>query len=293
MTLPYSEVANGVTYTNDSRLLAFSPDGRLAAVLGQRMASNGKLFFVAGDEIDLWDLAATKRLVIFRTDLVVTFGAQSASASTAHRHDSWSSLGENPRQLVFSPNSKILAVAYNTGVVFYETTSGNPQRWLGNVVRPQPEEVQSIPTYCAAFSPDGRCLYYAGERGRINIGSIEPRAGELHTPYFSVAAQDGTWKVSQADPSLSWQGHDGTVRALAVSPDGRTLASGGDDRSIRLWEVPSGRLLAQWEAHDAGVSALAFKPDGSVLMSGATDGMAKLWDLQLIRRELSALGLDW
>jgi WD40 repeat protein len=194
---------------------------------------------------------------------------------------------------VFSPDSKVLAVAYNTGVVFYETASGNPLRWLGNAVRPQPEKVRSIPTYCVAFSPDGRWIYYAGEQGRINIGSIEPSAGELHTPYLSVAARDGTWMVSQADPSLSWPDHEWTVLALAVSPDGRTLASGGDDRSIRLWELPSGRPLAQWEAHDAGVSTLAFKPDGSVLVSGATDGMAKLWDLKLIRRELSAMGLDW
>ena len=80
---------------------------------------------------------------------------------------------------------------------------------------------------------------------------------------------------------------------MAFSPDGRTLATGGEDRMIRLWEVSTVRLLAEWEAHDGNVSALAFRPDAPTLVSGSTDGTLKLWDLVSIRSELAALGLDW
>lgn len=85
----------------------------------------------------------------------------------------------------------------------------------------------------------------------------------------------------------------GSVLSLAVSPDGKLLATGGADRTIHLWEVPTGRELAQWEAHDSGVTALAFPPDGKTLVSGGGVGALKLWNLPLIRNELAALGLDW
>jgi len=81
--------------------------------------------------------------------------------------------------------------------------------------------------------------------------------------------------------------------SLIKSPDGRLLASSGEDhRTIRLMEVSTGRELAQWEAHQVGITALAFSPDGRTLASGGADGTMKLWDLSSIRSELAGVGLD-
>lgn len=75
-------------------------------------------------------------------------------------------------------------------------------------------------------------------------------------------------------------GHDGDVRAVAFSPDGRLLATGGADRVIRLWDpvkaVPAGPALL---GHTGDVLSVAFSPDGSVLASGDASGVVRFWDV--------------
>jgi WD40 repeat protein len=83
------------------------------------------------------------------------------------------------------------------------------------------------------------------------------------------------------------------MTALAVSPDGKMLASGSEDHYIVLSDAFTRAELARWQAHEAGVTALTFSSDGATLVSGASDGTLKLWDLPRIRRGLVSLGLDW
>src|SRR5437867_1942194 len=67
---------------------------------------------------------------------------------------------------------------------------------------------------------------------------------------------------------LALQGHLGPVRALAYSPDGRVLASGSDDRTIRVWNLERGREIATLTGHNYWVRAVAFSPDDQRLASG-------------------------
>src|SRR5262249_11886058 len=81
--------------------------------------------------------------------------------------------------------------------------------------------------------------------------------------------------------------HPGRVKAVAFSPDGKTVATRGTDNNARVWEVPTtqhwwpvtppkpvGSLL--W--HQGEVSAIAFSPDGRRILTGSTDRFARLWD---------------
>ncbi len=70
----------------------------------------------------------------------------------------------------------------------------------------------------------------------------------------------------------------GAVRAVVFSPDGRSMATGGEDRAVHIWDVPSGCERLIMRGHGETVSGLAFTPDGETILSISVDGGAISWD---------------
>ncbi len=294
LSLNTKEQMDGVSYVYDGVPGAISPasisqDGQFGAFIWQRLATNGTAVAPLGLQVDLWDLKTPRRIhVLFRDKPVkFTFNADGGAGIEYPKEWFQSRSEETPLQVLFNADSRKLAVIYEKGgIVIYDVLEGKESRRFGIIERDRDKRARIIPAHCAAFSPDGHWLCFGGEEGRVDIGTVDPEPGES----WAVTEQSA---ARHTGGRTDWKGHEGTVLALAVSADSQMLATGGEDRMIGLWEIPSGRPLARWEGHEGGVTALAFRVDGLGLISGSSDGLLKLWDLASIRRELAAVGLNW
>ncbi len=162
----------------------------------------------------------------------------------------------------FSPDGKRVATCGN--ITIWDTGEGK---------KLQPK-IEGMNALTLAFSADSKRVYFGG------YGDSNSHEGYIVAVDSETGRELGRWKA-----------HQGNITSLAVSLDNKWLASGGEDETIRVWDVNTRNELYSWAAHTSRVTALAFSSDNQTLTSGSEDGALKIWSLGFIDRELRTIGL--
>ncbi|XWK88040.1 MAG: protein kinase [Phormidium sp.] len=107
---------------------------------------------------------------------------------------------------------------------------------------------------------------------------------------FLLFAGGGYWYWQKSTNPRTLGGHSGEVNTVFVSRDGKTIASGSDDKSVKLWQLNEGKEIRTLNGHSDWVYAVAISPDGKILISGSKDNTLKIWDLETGKQLLNLTG---
>jgi WD domain, G-beta repeat/Planctomycete cytochrome C len=177
----------------------------------------------------------------------------------------------NINALIFSPDNKKLIVGGYHELTVWDIASAKLEKRIWT---------RAERAYGMAFLPDGKLIVAGGRPGQEGDVRVYNLAGNSKMT-DGVAILDGVNDKSVLIKELLET--DDSVYGVAVSPDGKNIASGGCDRIVRIWDVSAGldqvKLTDSIENHADWVLALSFSPDGKHIATASRDKTAKVWDI--------------
>ena len=218
---------------------------------------DGKFVLTGGDRgLKLWEVATAKVVL---------------SCSTPPGH---------VKGVTVSPDgSRALSIQYRGPVTLWDLTSGEETRTLTGPPSPKPY------VSAAAFSPDGKLIASAGEADTSKWQRLNEKAN--HDGRKLTLSHDNLtlWDVATGQVVRRLRGHQDRVACVVFTPDGKHLLSGSRDRTLKLWEVDSGRVVGTLvvprtiEHPCPEVTALSLSADGKLALSASDGRILTLWDL--------------
>ena len=246
--------------------VAFAPDGLSVASAGEK-------------EIHVWDAKTGKKLKTLAGHIAPIRGLAFADANTLvsgaddRRVIVWDVAGAKPsisfpdqpqrvEGIAIGGKGKLVATVNAAGELYVYSLAGDRKPLLSVPVTDGGQA-----GYAVGFVADGPGIITAG--------------GDKTAKLTTGPTADGTSPGSGA-AVRSYVGHTEKINALAVSPDGKLLVTGGKDTSVRVWEVATGKPVRAYQGHGNWVTAIAIRPDGKQAASGAEDGTIRLWPLATV-----------
>ncbi|MBN8634797.1 MAG: protein kinase [Anaerolineae bacterium] len=285
-------------YTKDVYGIAFSPDS--ARVIGAGTESTLNVWDVeTGDMLEQVPVAGVVRGLDYSPD-GNTFAAALLDTTVAL----WDAHSFAPLQtflghtglaigITYTPDGGRFASAAQDGVILWDVYGRGAEAW---------RQAETAPVYASAAAGDQ--IAVATARG-VSLRNFA--TGELisefnaETPLYSVALQGNVIAAGGADGSVTlWDtasgevvrtiaAHTSPVRAIAISPDGTQLVTGGGniqisrgrpvDNELVLWDAATGAEIRRLSGHTAPIRSAVFSADGTRVLSGSDDGSLILWDV--------------
>jgi len=295
---PVGEVRKFEGHSEEIKSVAFSHDGRYVASGGRdqtvrvwdtTLKDNKEAHVVRGHTKEVWAVA-------FHPNNRYLF---SASWDATARMWDFKTGNEVKR---FTHTKDVNGLALTRDATTMVTGSDDEKVYLWNVATG--DQVRrytghSNYVYAVALSPDGRYVASGGVDKTVRVFDLN--GGQLvktfdgHNESVTNVAftSDSRFVLSSGDSHIhKWDltsgkeaprifdgQHSGRIPAMALSPDGRRLATGGDDRTIKLWDVATGKMLHSFTGHTDTVLCVAFSQDGRRLASGSFDRTVRVWNL--------------
>lgn len=248
----------------------FNPDGQNIVAIGQNLTGwrldGQNLFTVEQNKSEINGLAVNPNGQYFATATEFS-GLHLWNAADGK---AFLKLGdERVTGLAYSPDGKLIAGAVVDKTAREELAEQIPaQIKIWNALNGQLEATLTGHTAginALAFTPDSKYLLSGGSDRVVQV--------------WDIASKTSIRTLRSQAPELY------RFYALAVSPDGKTVAVAGDGDGgskkypIKIWEISSGRLLGNFYGHTASIKTLAFSADGKTLASGGSDSSLKLWNI--------------
>jgi WD40 repeat protein len=274
-------ILRGPTFSPES--VAFGPDGKLLALAGGKEVMEGKKL-TKPREIKVCDATSGKELVTLRhaTENMVHSMAFSADGDLLASTDGdtvrlWKvSTGQQLRALLghtfvyrvrFHPDGRHLSAGSHDGsVIVWDLMTYTAVRTI------QGEKDNLTPD--VGLSPDGKRFTISREKGK---GEREIEVRDL----------------TDGQMVFTLPGHVDNYHKVEFSPDGKWLAAGGNDQTVRVWNAATGKEAFTLRGHNGFVKSVAFSPDGKRLASAIHSfktGEVKIWDLSSGKEEFTLRG---